>query len=263
MSRGPGSGPRSRSRVRSSHPVRSAEVGSHTGFHGSEALAVRVPARHVEIAPHLGEVFLLDAEQTDALPAGHLHQRDGVLVGHVGDAAQSDPGSSRRPSPVGRRRTCRRVGCSRTRSLMNSAPGSSTQSGPHTTRSSDASASGGRVLTVGGQGGEYVGHRAQAPVPHYRNQFGLRERHAPHIPVGFRREPATGAGDDVTDHRLARSAALTGSCLCDHVAQRRRTRMHTRDDRALAHVVADTHLRVVGQVGDTRWGVSFRYRTAD
>src|SRR5690606_3704015 len=46
-----------------------------------------------------------DAQQVDALPARHLHQRDGVLVGHIGNAAQlgrvGDPAPHARHHRIG------------------------------------------------------------------------------------------------------------------------------------------------------------------
>jgi hypothetical protein len=39
--------------------------------------------------PHAGQVFLLDAQQVDALTAGDLDGRHIVLLGHVGDARSS------------------------------------------------------------------------------------------------------------------------------------------------------------------------------
>jgi hypothetical protein len=65
-----------------------AEVATDTGFHGAEALAVRIARRHVQIRPHGRQVFLAHTEQVDALPAGELDHRNGVLVGDLGDAAQ-------------------------------------------------------------------------------------------------------------------------------------------------------------------------------
>jgi hypothetical protein len=45
-------------------------------------------ARTVELRPHGRQVFLLDAQQVDALAAGDLDRRNLELVGDVGDGAQ-------------------------------------------------------------------------------------------------------------------------------------------------------------------------------
>ena len=65
-----------------------AEVGADAGLHHAHALGIGLAGRHVEIGPDLRQIFLLHAEQVDALAAGDLHHRHVVLVRHVGDAPQ-------------------------------------------------------------------------------------------------------------------------------------------------------------------------------
>ena len=65
-----------------------AEVGADAALAGAEGLRVGVAARHAEVFPHARQVFLLDAEQVDALAAGELDHRHVVLHRHLGDAHQ-------------------------------------------------------------------------------------------------------------------------------------------------------------------------------
>ena len=65
-----------------------AELRADAGLHRAHGLRVRVPGRHAEVAPDLGQVLLADAEQVQPLAAGDLHERHLVLVGDVGDPAQ-------------------------------------------------------------------------------------------------------------------------------------------------------------------------------
>ncbi len=72
-------------------------------LYGAQALGVGVARDHaglVEIAPDGGKIFLLHAEEIDALSAGHLDGRDLELVGHVGDGAQLVGGGQ--PAPHAR-----------------------------------------------------------------------------------------------------------------------------------------------------------------
>ena len=68
-----------------------APFGADAGLHRAQRLAVgmaRDQARLAEIAPHRGQIFLPDAQQVDALSAGHLHGRDAELFRHDGDGVQ-------------------------------------------------------------------------------------------------------------------------------------------------------------------------------
>ena len=65
-----------------------AEVGADAALAGPVALAPGVAGRHVEVFPDRGQLVLRDADEVDALTAGELDQRDGVLLGDVGDPAQ-------------------------------------------------------------------------------------------------------------------------------------------------------------------------------
>ena len=61
------------------------------GLHRAQSLAIGVTRDHaglVEIAPYRRQVFLLDAQKVDALPARHLHGRDLELVRDIGNRAQ-------------------------------------------------------------------------------------------------------------------------------------------------------------------------------
>src|SRR5690606_5551122 len=65
-----------------------AELAAHAGLHRADRLAVGVAGLHSQVAPDIDQVFLAHAQQVYALAAGDLDHGDGVLVGHVGDAAQ-------------------------------------------------------------------------------------------------------------------------------------------------------------------------------
>src|SRR5690606_19092079 len=65
-----------------------AELAAHAGLHRTDRLAVGVARLHAEVAPDIDQVLLLHPEQVDALAAGDLDHRHGVLVGDIGDAAQ-------------------------------------------------------------------------------------------------------------------------------------------------------------------------------
>ncbi len=68
-----------------------APFATDAGLHGAKPLGIGM-ARHkpglVEVAPHGGQVFLLHAQQVDALAAGHLDGRDVELLRHGGDGVQ-------------------------------------------------------------------------------------------------------------------------------------------------------------------------------
>jgi hypothetical protein len=76
-----------------------AMLGADAGLDGADRLAVGVPGWHVEILPDADQVFLADAEQVDALAAGHLDRRHLVLLGDVGDAPQLGRGGQPTPHP--------------------------------------------------------------------------------------------------------------------------------------------------------------------
>src|SRR5882724_8340475 len=65
-----------------------APFAADAGLHGAQGLGVRVAAGHADVLPDIDQVFLLDAQQVDALAAGDLDGGDVVLVDRVGDAAQ-------------------------------------------------------------------------------------------------------------------------------------------------------------------------------
>src|SRR5262249_36983810 len=65
-----------------------APFASDAGLHRAQRLRIGMAAGHADVAPDVDQVFLLHAEQVDALAAGDLDGGDAVLVHHVGDAAQ-------------------------------------------------------------------------------------------------------------------------------------------------------------------------------
>ena len=65
-----------------------APFAAHAGLHGAQALAVGMTAGHADVVPHGLQVFLLHAQEVDALAARDLDGGDLVLVHHVGNAAQ-------------------------------------------------------------------------------------------------------------------------------------------------------------------------------
>ena len=68
-----------------------APVGADAGLHRAQALGVgkaRDEAGGVELRPHGRQVFLLHAEQIDALPARDLDSGNAEAIGDIGDGAQ-------------------------------------------------------------------------------------------------------------------------------------------------------------------------------
>ncbi len=65
-----------------------APLGPHAGLHGAQGLGVGVAGRHADVFPDIDQVFLLHAQQVDALAAGDLDGRDLVFVHRVGNATQ-------------------------------------------------------------------------------------------------------------------------------------------------------------------------------
>src|SRR3546814_18995619 len=68
-----------------------APFAADAGFHRPERLAIGMARDHagrVKIGPDAGQVFLLHAEQIDALAAGHLDGGDIVFIRNIGAGAQ-------------------------------------------------------------------------------------------------------------------------------------------------------------------------------
>ena len=65
-----------------------APLAAHAGFDRAQRLGVGVAAGHADVAPHGLQVFLLHAQQVDALAARDLDGGNFVFVHHIGDAAQ-------------------------------------------------------------------------------------------------------------------------------------------------------------------------------
>ena len=65
-----------------------APLAADAGLHRAQRLAVGKARGHADDAPDVLQVFLLHAQQVDALAAGDLDGGDLVLVGRVGNAAQ-------------------------------------------------------------------------------------------------------------------------------------------------------------------------------
>ena len=65
-----------------------AEIRADAALACAERFRVRVAAGHVEVFPDIGQVFLLDAQQIDALAAGELDHRHLILHRDFGDAHQ-------------------------------------------------------------------------------------------------------------------------------------------------------------------------------
>src|SRR5206468_2411917 len=65
-----------------------APLRAHAGLHRAQRLGIGMARGHADVLPDVDQVFLLHAQQVDALAAGDLDGRDLVLVHRVGDAAQ-------------------------------------------------------------------------------------------------------------------------------------------------------------------------------
>ena len=65
-----------------------APFAADAGLHRAQRLGIGVAAGHADVLPHGGQVFLLHAQQVDALAAGDLDRGDLVLVDRIGDAAE-------------------------------------------------------------------------------------------------------------------------------------------------------------------------------
>ena len=68
-----------------------APFGPHAGLHRAQRLAIGMARHHagrIEIGPDGGQVFFPDAEDIQALAAGHLDHRGVIFFDHVGDRAQ-------------------------------------------------------------------------------------------------------------------------------------------------------------------------------
>ncbi len=231
-----------------------AEVAADTGFHGPHALAVGVPGWHVQVAPHLGQVFLPDTEQVDALSAGHFHQGDAVLVGDVRDPPELVGGgdTALHLRYHGERAVALDVGMHAVVDEEGAAFVHPVRSPDHPQQRRERHLGGGVLRPAGGERREHLRHRPQILVSDRLHQFGFGHRNARHVPVGRRidgQRTSRGARDDVADEPRARSAALARAGRPDHLGQRRRTAVDARDDVAFRDAVAVAHLRVVGQFG--------------
>src|SRR6185369_17212690 len=65
-----------------------APLAAHARLHRAQRLGIGMARGHTEVFPDAGEVFLLHAQQVDALAARDLDGRHLVFVHHVGDTAQ-------------------------------------------------------------------------------------------------------------------------------------------------------------------------------
>ena len=142
-----------------------------------------------------------------------------------------------------------------TRSLMNRASRSSTNSSAHIISSSDARRHLGARRPPAPSGASAANtddtecNWSSRIVPH---QLGLVIGDAGHVPARRRVLLDVAAGgplDDLRDQLLARPAALARPGRGHHAGDRLLAVAHAGDQRALADAVAVAHLRVVGQLG--------------